>query len=45
MDDLKIAADNDVKFVRVGQNADDIDTVKDYVIEAKNLGWKLWLII
>lgn len=41
LDDLKIAADNDVKFVRVGQNADDIDKVKDYVIEAKKLGMEV----
>lgn len=38
LEDLSIAAQNGMKFIRIGQNADEIRNVKDYVLEAKKLG-------
>lgn len=38
LEDIKIAADNNMKFIRVGQNADEIETTKDYIIKGKELG-------
>lgn len=38
MEDLQLASDNGVSFVRVGVNADQPEKAKDYIVEAKRLG-------
>ena len=38
LEDIKTAASNGMKFLRIGQNADDIDSVKKYVLKAKEEG-------
>lgn len=37
-EDLKTAANNKMDFIRIGENADDIENSKDYIIKAKELG-------
>lgn len=39
--DLEIAKRNHVSFIRVGENADDIENVRRYVDRAKNLGFEV----
>lgn len=38
LEDLAVAANNKMEFVRIGQNADEIETTKDYIVKAKELG-------
>ncbi|MBQ2901195.1 MAG: hypothetical protein IJE49_05050 [Agathobacter sp.] len=38
LEDLSIAARNNMKFVRIGENADEIENVRDYVYKAKEEG-------
>lgn len=38
MEDIELAADNKMDFIRVGQNADEIDSAKPYVVKAKEMG-------
>ena len=35
LEDIKMAASNGIKFLRIGQNADDMESVKDYIVRAK----------
>lgn len=37
LDDIKLAAENNMGFIRVGTNVTEIDTAKDYIKEAKNM--------
>lgn len=38
LEDLSIAVNNGIQFVRIGQNADEMESVKEYVLKAKELG-------
>ncbi len=38
LDDIKKAASNGMNFLRIGQNADDIESVKEYVVKSKEEG-------
>lgn len=41
--DIKLLADKEVDFIRIGENADDILNVKEYVIKAKELGLEVFV--
>lgn len=41
MEDLVLASENRMDFVRIGANADDIEKTKKYVVKAKELGFEV----